>query len=169
MMCVRPEVICVLYFFATVASMVIFAALFIPGFHWFAPRAHIPIVMLIVAQTLRQSLFWRYGPKAAKLKPCKALVIFVATTVLFMSVTSFAGPISYVPYRSRILTLIGISAAAFFFSCAAACGGIAADHPPQPHKSLMTPLLNACFSTLRLMDALTDMGLVRILATQVRT
>lgn len=167
MMYVRPDIICILYFFTTTASMAIFVALFIPGFHWFTPTAHIPVLVLVISQTLRQCLFWRNGPKASASKSCRALVSFVAVSVLFMAVLAFAGPMNCVPYRSRITTLMSISAAALLFSCAAASGGVEADHPSQPHKSLLTPFTNACFSTLRLVDALTDLGFVRILASQV--
>lgn len=166
-MYVRPEVICLLYFSATLSGMAIFGVLFISGFKWFTPHSHIPVMIFLVAQSVRQSGFWMYGPPFASARQGRSLVVFVALSVLYMSVVSIAGPKSYVPYGSRIVAVIAVSVAAVTFTCAAAFGGIPADHPSEPHKTILTPLSNAFFSTLRLMDALTDLGFVRILAAQV--
>lgn len=167
MMYVRPEIICVLYFTSSVGGIVIFAVLYISGFPWFTRQAHIPVLIFISSQMIRQCGFWRHGPQFATMHSNKVLLPFTVGSLLFMIILAFAGPISYVPYRSRITTLITMSAAAFLISVSAVCGSIAADHPPQPHKSLLAPITNACFSALRIMDALTDWGFVRILATQV--
>eukprot|EP00892_Ulva_mutabilis_P012499 jgi/Ulvmu1/9621/UM054_0051.1 len=163
---VRPDIVRQLYFSASIGCMAVFAALFIPGFQWFAPMARVPIIIFLVVQTARQGWFRQHGPAFAGTKPARIGVSIVAASLLTMSALAFAGPDQYVPYGNRVITLIGVSLAAFFVSCAAGCGGVAADHPYQPHKSLLGPLINATFSTLRLMDALTDMTFVRILATQ---
>eukprot|EP00892_Ulva_mutabilis_P012516 jgi/Ulvmu1/9637/UM054_0069.1 len=81
----------------------------------------------------------------------------------YLQLSSFVGPIDFTPFQNRLVNTITTGLEVFLLHIYTATGATAAEHPAEPYQTMMVPLTNSAFSTLRSLDAFTDLGLVRLL------
>lgn len=164
---VQPHHVCAMGMSAGVLGTTAFAFLHIFGSPWLTMKIHIPAVTMFALYEVYVAGVWRYGPHFTQTHAGQ-LVIGVATICsMYLFLLSFVGPLTFTPFQSRVASTIGSAIGVFLLCVFSACGGMAAEHPSEPHISLSTPVMTAAFSSLRLIDSGTDMGLVRVLWDQV--
>lgn len=166
---VQPHHICLAYYAAIAIFSVSGLVLYGFGFPWLTAVMQIPAFISVTSVLCMAAMIWHHGPAAASKPVFMGISAFFVVPTAFFLIASFIGPDSMVPYRSRLGNVAGCICFMFTGFCAGALGGTAADHPPQPYSSLLPPLKNAAFSTLRFIDTMTDFGVVRILLQQVST
>ena len=165
---VKPHIVCVAYIFSIAGVLTANSVLYGIGLPWLNYTMHFPYMIAMVSLFCCTTLVWRFGPLIVKSTAYKSALGLFSATSAFLQVASFIGPDSCTPFSNRVVTIFGTSLAMFPGFCFTVFGGGEAEHPPEPYSSLWHPLMNAAFSTMRFMDAMTDVGFVRILLTQVR-
>jgi hypothetical protein len=119
---------------------------------------------MLPADLVAISGFWRYGPSFA------TSPIFAIGGVFFVLPTLALTALAYlVPGKMNVLG-DQIACTAVLFTSGVACGmtlKLASEFPEQPIKGFRAPLFDSFMRALQIVDALTDMGVVRLLAKQV--
>lgn len=164
---VQPHHVCSVAMTAGVLGSTAFPFLHIFGSSWPTVKIHIPALTVFVCLNVHVGGVWRYGPKFCGKRASQVLISGVTICGVYLYLASCVGPLSFVPFQNRLASTIGHAVGILFMNVFSSCGGMAAEQPAQPHVSLLTPVTNAAFSTLRLVDSGTDMGLVRVLWDQV--
>lgn len=164
---VQPRKICMAYNAAVSADCILVSVMYGVGCSWPTAFMQIPALVVLVTALYLAALIWRGGPLSASQPWYKSMAVIHSVASGFVLVASFVGPDDLVPFDSRIGNVIGSSCLLFSGLSSAMLGGNDADHPPQPYTSLVQPLKNAAFSTLRFIDNMTDYGFVRLLLYQV--
>jgi hypothetical protein len=132
------------------------------------PYLGIGAVLFAIVKTAECCLFWRYGPKFARSKPCAVLLILGLGMATIFSCLSYLWPSEGCPFRSLLVNTFMLGTAAFFSNVSGKLGRLPMDHPSQPMLNFRNVFFDATIRTLRIMDSLTDMILVRLLASQVK-
>jgi hypothetical protein len=131
------------------------------------PYLGIALVPFFMMEVVIASLFWRNGPMFAKTKLYALLFLVWLCAGGPVPVLTYLGPPAALPFNSLLTnTLLG-GAAILFSNVANKLGRLPMDHPPEPMPNFRFVFFDAYVRTLRVMDALTDMILVRLLATKV--
>lgn len=124
---------------------------------------HVLVFAYGVIQGLNMLFFWRRGPGHSDTRfhfICIALVILL---IFAVSIPAIAGPLALVPFKNRLAATTSISLAIWLFLLSGYTGGSAESRPAVPHTAFTGPLLTATWVTVRIMDPVTDMVLVRLM------
>jgi hypothetical protein len=160
--------ICIFFFCNTLCIIICFLNFGIGLLHssW-QPYLGIAVVPFFMMEVLIASLFWRNGPMFAKTKSYSLLFLVWLCAGGPVPVLTYLGPPATLPFNSLLAnTLLG-GAAILFSNVANKLGRLPMDHPPKPMPNFRFVFFDAYVRTLRVMDALTDMILIRLLATKV--
>lgn len=163
---VKPHVICVACFSSWAVQCAIGAVLFAAGVPWLSPVVHPCYMVATTCNSTCLVWIWRGGPQAAKLPAFRIVFAGYVAASVGMLVAPFVKP-EYTPFSHPYMAILGAGMFVWSGALAAGFGGNAADHPQQPHNSLWAPISATAFSTMRIVDIITDIGFVRILMTQV--
>lgn len=164
---VRPHAMCAAYFMSMATMCLSLSTLYGIGLPWPMLMIHIPFLFCLSSILCMGGLIWRRGPLVSSGHAFMGALTSFTLSGSFILITPFIGKEIYMPFGSPIVTVPGLAVFMFAGFCAGGFGGAASDHRPEPYESLGPPLTKALFSTLRLMDTVTDFGLVRILLHQV--
>lgn len=165
---IQPHRCCVAYFAGIVTFCLSSWVMYGVGIPWPTPIMHIPCVITVSGASCMAALLWRGGPLAAGSPACKAAMGICGVSNVILATASFVGSEKLVPFQSRLVNILGSACIMFCSFASCLLGGNAADHPAEPYRSLLPPLLTAASNTIRSVDTFTDMGFVRILLQQVR-
>eukprot|EP00892_Ulva_mutabilis_P012454 jgi/Ulvmu1/9581/UM054_0011.1 len=160
---VQPHVIWAWNMGSGLATAVWFPAVALAGFPWFMARAHIPALVWAFTTSLHVIGMGYIGPGFALTKSAKACNAFGVLSMVYLLTASFVGPISFTPFQNRLVNTICTGMGLLLVYIYTSTGGTAAEHPADPYPTILAPLTNSAFSTLRSLDAYTDLGLVRLL------
>lgn len=130
---------------------------------------HVFVFSYSVVQTVNLMFFWRRGPGHSGTHAHSICVCLLILCFFAFSIPAIAGPLPLVPFENRLITTATISLALWLLSFSGYTGGSAADRPEVPHTSFAAPLLTATWVTVRVMDPVTDMILVRLILELVRS
>lgn len=163
----KPHIACIIYFVSAITGIAAFGWLHIAGFPWMTLKAHIPILLFVGVSTVQVVGMWLMGPAYGSTQFSKPFQLVGAGSGVYTIAASFAGPLDFTPFQDRLLnvTVTGLSCLLMYIS--SAFGGVAADLPPEPYQGLVLPLANSAFTALKLTDAGTDLGFMRMLWEQV--
>lgn len=121
-----------------------------------------------IAQMVQFGFYWRRGPRHAGTPAHYTGVASMMLCIFALIIPAIAGPVRLVPFQNRLLTTVLLSIAVWLFVLGGYTGASAPDKPPTPYKTMAVPLLKATWTTVRVMDPITDMVLVRMLLELVR-
>jgi hypothetical protein len=131
------------------------------------PYLGIALSPFFTMEVVMAALFWRNGPMFAKTKLYALLFLVWLCAGGPVPVLTYLGPPAALPFNSLLTnTLLG-GAAILVSNVANKLGRLPMDHPPEPMPNFRFVFFDAYVRTLRVMDALTDMILIRLLATKV--
>ena len=120
----------------------------------------------IVLGILTDLMFWGCGPDVVNHKLFPVAVALSAalllTTLLLMSLEHM----DTVSFQHRMLFACWGSCAAFFHSHSMAAGGVKGEHPLYPRTSIFCPFMRANMRAVQMVDALTDVEVIRTLMEQ---
>lgn len=163
----KPHRICIAYFTSAAGTIASVSILYGGGFPMVTPKVHIPCIGYALSYALLVAWIWRGGPLGGAAKNYKSVVPIMIGFLGYLTVSSFLGPIHYIPFENRLVNLFGTAAYGYFMTCSGCLGGNMRDIPAVPYRSLLVPVVNAAFTTMRFLDVLTDLGFARILLDQV--
>lgn len=164
---VKPHIGCLTWACSFSLALGILATLQIGGIPWGIPLMNACGIISVATAAVSTAMIRRMGPEGAATQAYMVLSGVLAISVAVVEITAVAGPIRFCPFRNRLLFAVVDSVAIFASMVAALNGGSSSDHPAEPHTSIWPSIAKAAFSSLRLVDCLTDIGFVRILVTQV--
>lgn len=130
-----------------------------------------PLVCIIgygVSQVVQWGFYWRKGPRHAGTPAHYVGAACLLLNLFALMIPAIAGPLPLVPFRNRLLTTILLTAAVFLITLSGYTGASAPDKPLVPFVTLTAPLLKSTWITVRVMDPVTDMILVRMILELVR-
>lgn len=130
-----------------------------------------PLVFIIgygVSQIFQWGFYWRKGPRHAGTPAHHVGAASLLLNLFALMIPAIAGPLPLVPFRNRLLTTVLLTAATFLIVLSGYTGASAQDKPPVPFVTLSAPLLKSTWITVRVMDPVTDMILVRMMLELVR-
>jgi hypothetical protein len=107
-------------------------------------------------------LFWRRGVVHAYTPECAVLLACFLIPGLIVPVIVFASPQHLVPFQNRFLYTVGMCVSLFTDFIAQRCGSTKEAHPAEPHQGILTLVVQPAILTVRTMDALTDISIVRM-------
>lgn len=165
-LCVKPHLLCIACFSSWASNFAAGSVLFGAGLPWLTPVVHPCFILATILSAACMIWIWRAGPQAARLPAFRLLTLAYLSAGLAMLVTPFVMR-DCIPFSRPSVAVLGASFYIWSSTMIAAFGANAADHPHQPHKSLWPPLVASAFATMRVADIVTDVGVVRILMTQV--
>lgn len=110
---------------------------------------------------------WYMGPAFGTTNARHLLLVIVTICAVYLFGVSCIGPQHFVPFQSRFVYTVWTAIAILVCNIYTACGAIPAGHLTEPYKTLITPVLNSAFTTLRVTDSGTDLGFARVLWEQV--
>lgn len=165
--CKNPNHAASLYFGGTVVSQLIFSVLFLGGFPWPTWHTVIPELYNILCTIATTVCMYLFGPVFAKSRVSRISSEVRGVSISFMCVSSFVGPLHYVPFGKPVLSTLLMSGAYFALFTAAECGGVATNHPEEPHSTIAAPLIRATTLTIRGLNTVTDLRVARVMFIQV--
>jgi hypothetical protein len=165
---VQPHILVSFLFGSVAACLLILPTVYVWGFPWFQWPRHGVALTYLAAHFSNMCLFWRRGPKHSSCISNKILLFVMILSVLGLAIPSFVGPPEESPFSNRLIATVAVTAFVWFFIMAGKCGGSEADIPLTPHTSMRPILLAATWLSLRVMDPVTDMVLVRMMLDLVR-
>lgn len=159
--------------FVCMGSTVLFCAIVMATFLLGLPlHGWYPLVFIVgygVAQAIQFGFYWRRGPRHAGTPAHYIGFAFIMLFLLALMIPAIAGPPQLVPFNNRLLTTALLTVALWLFVVSGYTGASAPDKPSVPHITFAAPLLKAAWATVRVMDPITDMILVRMLLELVRS
>lgn len=163
----QPRAIRACNLIAGMAGTVLYPLPHLAGFPWLTARSQIPALVFFFSQGVNVGGMWRHGPAFASSIPGQGMSGIAGATGFYLLAAASAGPLSFTPFHDRLVSTIWAAPTVYLMYTFAASGGTAAEHPVEPYQTLMTPLVNSAYSTLRVLDAATDLTFVRLLWEQV--
>lgn len=128
----------------------------------------LPLLIFVVHGILTDLLLWRYGLDVQEHK-LYHIQIAVSSIFLLPSVfLGYLGPIDAVPFQNRLYYLCWASFGTFCTSHLMAAGGSTGEHPAHPRTSILIPFLRATRRTVQLVDAFSDLAVIKTLFEQAR-
>lgn len=164
---VKPHVGRFTYTFSVSVGITTMAVVYVGAVPWGIPIMNIPALISVVSYVFLAGWIWRFGPAAAAAPTYLAASSVLTLASSFFVTVVFIGPTSYSPFGDRLSFLIGASLCIFATLLSGLFGGIAADQPPQPYTTIWPAAMKAAFTSMRLVEGLTNIGVVRLLLDQV--
>jgi hypothetical protein len=113
------------------------------------------------------AVFYIYGPLFARSKLFAFFTTVWLLPEIFLSALGFVGGQNTVPFQNRLVHACLLGLSMWLNNISGMLGASRDDHPLQPYSSFRCALISATVRTLHLMDAFTDMALVRMILAQV--
>jgi hypothetical protein len=136
------------------------------------PQVTIPIIVHLVSELLLSAGFWRNGPDfwgTPAFLVCLTTAMIAACTSTFAGFTTPESSLHELPFGSLPWYTTGSACVTWCLSMANNTGRTKAEWPVEPHRSLLVPLVKSTVTTLRAMDSLADMSMIRTLLAEVRS
>lgn len=166
-LCDHPFAICSCYFAAAASYLIAFSVLFFGGYPFPTWPILITQSVLLVAGTLHAAGMWHSGPDFSGTSVSGTLTLLLVLTTCFLSIGASVGPVSWVPYSNRLISVLILAWAIYCINLTSACGAVSTHHPDSPHPNLRKPLWTSGVDAARAIDSLTDLTLARIFLDQV--
>jgi hypothetical protein len=112
-------------------------------------------------------MFWRYGPVFAWSRLFTNVNPFVIVQLVFLILISHVVPDIATPFGSKPAYTVALFASFLTLHMSCLLGREPYEQPLRPYKSLVAPLVSSAIRMVRLMDALTDVGIVHLLSRKV--
>jgi hypothetical protein len=112
-------------------------------------------------------MFWRYGPGFAWSRLFTIVNPVISVQVVFLVLISHIVPGIATPFGSKPVYTVALFASIFTLHMSCLLGREPYEQPLRPHRSIVAPLVTATIRTVRLMDALTDVGIVHLISRKV--
>ena len=164
---VQPDTACVADIASGLIGSSVLSLLYVLGFPWPTWRVHIPAIVLLAAMQLHVGGIWCMGPTFARTKRGLLILGVACISACILIGSASLGPLKFVPFQNRVTFTVWAAVGCLVSSWYLACGAGPGDQPSEPYTTLLTPVINSAFSTLRLMDCQTDMTFARVLWDQV--
>jgi hypothetical protein len=168
-MSMKPRAAVCIFFVSDILCISICFLTFVIGLlhsSW-QPFVGISLVPFFTLEFVLTFCFWRNGPMLAKTK-FYSLVFFVWLCAGSpIPLLTFLGPPATLPFNSLLASTLLTGATVFASNVVNKLGRVPLDHPPAPMPNFRIVFFDATVRTLRIMDALTDMILIRLLAAKV--
>lgn len=129
----------------------------------------LPILGSTVIVALITLTFWRHGPHVVDSKLGIAAGALAGLFHLPTTLLGYLGPIDAVPFHNRFHYVCCGATLNFFASHSMAAGGSKGEHPVQPRTSNVWPFLRASMRALQLIDAYTDLAVIKTFWEQACT
>eukprot|EP00892_Ulva_mutabilis_P012487 jgi/Ulvmu1/9610/UM054_0040.1 len=162
-LCRQPKQCCLLFFASEVAFCLIFGILYVGATPWPNWRAAAVHGVLSIGTGMYMWGMYRMGPAFARSTRSKWLTTLCLVTLGSQIGFSFAVPDHNKPFQDRMLATVFGGLGGWFLILAGMCGAVAAAHPLHPHSSVRTPIAEATLIALRIMNTLTDIGLIPVM------
>jgi hypothetical protein len=165
----KPRAALLIEIFSSAVVIILVGVLALGVDHSFLqPYVGIIQFLMIGSDTAMFCLIWRYGPMYGKTTLYLTLFFIWLTLASLLGCLMYVGPVEFVPYRSQLKTTLMLGGAVFASNVANKLGRLAFEHPTKPLPDFRVVFVDATIRSLRVVDSLTDMILVRLLATQVQ-
>lgn len=164
---VKPHIACFLLITSRIFCVVVWTGIFVGGFselRWFRL---VPVVGFVLAFLINTGMFWRLGPQWAATPVHTLLRVTAIVFLAFLSIPAFVGPESMTPFGSRSTWILTGAFGLWLMVVGAQLGAAKQNLFPEPLKSLGPPLMNSVWNSIRIVDPMTDMSLIRIVLNQV--
>ena len=106
-------------------------------------------------------LFWRWGPAVAHHKLYQPVPAFLSSCVMPMAYVAFLGPEATMPWHNSFYCLAIITILVLSMLQAAGAGIVPGEHPAEPRTSIREPIVRSALQALLLLDAFSDLALIR--------
>jgi hypothetical protein len=121
------------------------------------------VVVLTTDYIVLHFFFWRYGPKFASTKMYWATFIIWIGLIACLSCLAFLGPKEALPFGNQMTNSLLHGATIFFANVAFKLGFLPWEMPVEPMPDFRIVFVDAAIRSVRLLDSLTDLTLVRLL------
>eukprot|EP00892_Ulva_mutabilis_P000460 jgi/Ulvmu1/10414/UM062_0010.1 len=148
---------------SAVGFCLVIAVTFTLGFPLDGWYPHVFVVSYVTVQTIHFGFFWRRGPLYSQSRVYSVCLPLILLSTFAVMIPAIAGPLTLVPFKNRLVATAAASAAVWLISLSGYTGASLGDQPETPHSSFSTALLAATWTTVRVMDPLTDMVLIRLM------
>jgi hypothetical protein len=169
MMSKTPCTFLVVFFVCYALTILGFGSIYILGLRqslWF-PYVVIPASVYVPIDIIMVALFWYYGPVLAR---SDVITVLSSISGSLLLLTGMVAHISFdlvVPFGSKLFHTLALFPTLFAANMVLKLAREPSEHPSKPHANLLPPLLGSAIKTVRMMDALTDIGIVDMLARKV--
>ena len=133
-----------------------------------SPVWHIPTLIGTLAGLIRAPLLWRHGPAFNLNWPGQLTVSIPILAGCMVNIPPYLMGNRDAPFSNRF-QFVAWHGVHVFSGMLHQLGSSSAERPPVPHTSNVPLFLAAGMRTLKLLDPLTDMTLIRVLYEEVRS
>eukprot|EP00892_Ulva_mutabilis_P010901 jgi/Ulvmu1/8183/UM040_0080.1 len=162
----KPHVACSLLLSSRFVCVGLWAGIYLGGFSQTIWYRLVPLLLFVTAFHFNTIMFWRIGPAWAATRIHSICRVFAIVCLALITVPSFVSSQSLTPFDERSYFIISGSVALWLMVLGAQLGASKYNQFPEPLKSLHLPLINSIWNTIRILDPVTDMSLVRIALKQ---
>lgn len=110
--------------------------------------------------------FWRHGPGVVESRLYDASIVLNSFLPVPTDVVGSLGPLDAVPFHNKIYYVWFTCFLTFCASHIMAAGGSKGEHPLQPRTSIFWPFIRGTIHAIQLMDAVTDLAVIKTLFKQ---
>lgn len=166
---VQTEAAIVLWVAVVVVTTGLYAYLFVgaPADGIYSHVFRVPLGVVLVNQGFNAIGIWRNGQPFMNGFVAKFMILLSTPCVLLIMVAGYICPMDSVPFDSTLHLTAVLTVLTWLLNCFAAFVPMAL--PSEPCRQLLSVLFSALMSTIRSIDAATDLSFLRVLAVQVRT
>ena len=108
-------------------------------------------------------VFWRVGPALACHRLFPAIQALITLLSMPIHYAGYLGPLFAVPWHNRLKFVCVNAFSHFFVTQTCLAGKVQGEHPAEPRTSIIRPMLEGTIRTLQMVDALTDLSMIRTL------
>jgi len=164
---VKPHVPCTLLLASRFVCMGTWVGIFGGGFSDMVWYRLAPLVGFVATFTCNTAMFWRCGPSWAPTRRHNICRLLALVCLALLVIPSFVGPASMTPFGEKSYFILGGSVALWLMVIGAHLGASQHNQSPEPLTSLGPPVITATWNTVRILDPVTDMSLIRVVLNQV--
>lgn len=163
----QPERMLFLHWGAEIGRTVLDYVIFVHGLPAALLVWRILAAAAVVAAICKWPGLWRHGPGYAYKTSQNVFTFIYVAFILPLIFAAFVRGDQNIPFQNRLKSTLLIAASSYFSNLTGLCGQIKDEHPWEPLSSLTRPLVLAGLRSGRIMDALTDISMIRILLDKV--
>lgn len=130
--------------------------------------SRIPLWIYFGYGVLFDVVAWRYGPGVVDHKLYPALLSLSTSLLLPSVILGYLGPLEAVPFHNRFYYICLSSVGVFCTTQSMTAGGSKGDHPLEPRTSILWPFVRGTVRAVQLVDAFTDLAVIKTLMEQAR-
>ena len=127
----------------------------------------VPMMLFTSCNVCTYLAFWRLGPEIVHHKLYTMSSLLTMICIIPVVLLGYMGPETMVPWNSRVHFVCVNASGTVFAEQSAAAGKSPRQHPQEPRTSLLKPIIRSAVVSLLLVDALTDLSLIRSLFERV--